>query len=87
MTSERMRSWRPHRRSRIPLGIVSAILTACIVTLIGVASGFEPFVILKRALIASVMLGMFVSTGANIVRMANHEYSGKSKKADSGANR
>ena len=85
MSRNKARRWRPHRRgNRLPLGLISAMLTACTVTLIGVASGFEPFVILKRALIASLILGLFVSTGANVVRMANFEYTPNHDEADPG---
>jgi len=40
-----------------PWGRIVGLLTACLVTLIGVLCGLEPDVILQRALISSMLVG------------------------------
>lgn len=40
-----------------PWGRIIGLLTAALVTLIGIVSGFEPFVILQRAVCASLLVG------------------------------
>jgi hypothetical protein len=44
-----------------PWGRIAAILTACFVTLIGVACGLEPETILQRAVIASASTGLLTA--------------------------
>ena len=62
-----------HRREqqRLPFGFISAVLTACVVTLIGVFSGVEPFVVLVRAFVSATLLCALVSMGVGIIRTAN----------------
>lgn len=54
-----------------PLAMLSAILTGCGVTLIGVFYGVEPFVVLTRALVSAVLIGTLVSFGLSVIRVAN----------------
>jgi hypothetical protein len=49
---------RTRRTVRKPWGAVIGLLTACLGTLIGVASGLEPDVILFRAAVAGCVLGL-----------------------------
>lgn len=46
-----------------PWGRLVALLTACFVTLVGVMRGLDPFVVLKRAAVASLVLGLTISVG------------------------
>lgn len=54
-----------------PLAKVSALLTASAVSLVGLAVGLEPHVILWRALIAAIVIGSLVSFGLSVVDLAN----------------
>ena len=54
-----------------PLGKIASLLTAGLVSLIGLAMGIEPDVILWRAVIASVSVGCFVAFGVSVVQAAN----------------
>lgn len=55
---------RTRRTERKPWGTVSGLLTACVVTLIGVVSGLEPDIILFRAAVAGCVLGLMAAIGA-----------------------
>ncbi len=44
-----------------PWGRIVGLLTACSVTLIGVARGIDPGIILLRAAIAAVLLGLLAA--------------------------
>ena len=59
-------------RRKGPLGTVSALLTASVVSLIGLAIGLEPHIILWRALVSSVLIGSIVSFGLGVIYMANN---------------
>jgi hypothetical protein len=54
-----------------PLGKVSALLTASAVSLIGLTIGLEPHVILWRALVSAMFIGMLVSFGLSVIYVAN----------------
>ena len=54
-------------RRKGPLGTVSALLTASVVSLIGLAIGLEPHIILWRALVSAVLIGSIVSFGLGVV--------------------
>jgi hypothetical protein len=54
-----------------PLGIMAAMLTASLVTLIGVFSGVEPFDLLIRAMVSAILMGAIVSLGLGVIRVAN----------------
>lgn len=54
-----------------PLGRVMGLLTASLVSLIGLAMGLEPQVILWRAMIASVLIGSLVAFGMSVIHVAN----------------
>ncbi len=62
-----------HRRKQKqrPLGLLTAMFTACVVTLIGVFSDVEPFAVLLRASISAVLIGSLVGLGMGVVRTAN----------------
>ncbi len=59
-------------RRKGPLGKVSALLTASIVSLIGLSIGLEPHIILWRACVSSVLMGVLVSFGLGVIYMANN---------------
>ncbi len=59
-------------RRKGPLGTVSALLTASVVSLIGLAIGLEPHIILWRALVSAVLIGSIVSFGLGVIYMANN---------------
>ena len=59
-------------RRKGPLGTVSALLTASVVSLIGLAIGLEPHIILWRALVSVVLIGSIVSFGLGVIYMANN---------------
>ncbi len=46
-----------------PWGRLVAMMTACFVTLIGALRGIDPLVVLKRAVLASLILGLTISIG------------------------
>jgi hypothetical protein len=54
-----------------PLGKVSALMTASVVSLIGLAIGLEPHVILWRSLVSAVFIGAVVSFGLSVIYVAN----------------
>lgn len=54
-----------------PLATVAALLTASAVSLIGLSIGLEPHVILWRALVASMFVGLLVSFGLSVIYLAN----------------
>ncbi len=54
-----------------PLGKVSALMTASVVSLIGLAIGLEPHVILWRSLVSAVFIGTVVSFGLSVIYVAN----------------
>ena len=54
-----------------PRGIMAAMLTASLVTLIGVFSGVEPFDLLVRAMVSAILMGAIVSLGLGVIRVAN----------------
>lgn len=62
---------RSRRTKRTPWGMLVALFTACFVTLIGVFSGFEPFVVLVRASVSAILLGGIVSLGSGVIHLAN----------------
>ena len=59
-------------RRKGPLGTVSALLTASVVSLIGLAIGLEPHIILWRALVSAGLIGSIVSFGLGVIYMANN---------------
>lgn len=62
------------QRKKFPIGMFVALLTAVVVTLIGVLLGLDPSAILIRASASSIGLGFLVSTGLGVVRMADGEH-------------
>lgn len=64
-----------HRRkmSQRPVGFLAGMFTACIVTLIGVFFGVEPFAVLIRATVSSALMYFLVTLGMGIIRTANTE--------------
>lgn len=60
-------------RRRGPMGSACALLVGCVVTLIGVAHGMEPYVILYRAVISGCLFGMVVWFGLNVISLANSQ--------------
>ncbi len=62
---------RRRMKRRGPLGTVCGLLVACGVTLIGLAVGLEPHVILWRASISAVLIGSLVSFGMSVIYVAN----------------
>ncbi len=55
LSARRARSRR--RQKRVPFGMIAAMLTACVATLIGVVCGLEPFVVLVRAVVSAIGMG------------------------------
>lgn len=51
----------------LPWGRVTGLLMACVVTLVGILCRLEPFVIMQRAAIAAVLVGMAVSLTTALV--------------------
>jgi hypothetical protein len=64
MTSQTMFN---SKRNRIPITRCMVILTACVVTLIGVAIRLEPDVILVRCLIACGLTGLVTHLVATLL--------------------
>lgn len=54
-----------------PLARIAALLTASLVSLVGLGIGLEPHIILWRAVIASIVIGSIVSFGLSVVDVAN----------------
>ena len=59
-------------RRKGPLGKAAALLTASLVALIGLSAGLEPHVILWRAFLAAVLIGVLVSFGLSVICAANN---------------
>ena len=64
------------RKKSFPAGTLAALLTAVMVTLIGVGMQVESFTILTRAAISSLLVGSIVSIGVGVIRMADADYKG-----------
>jgi hypothetical protein len=62
---------RRRMKRRGPLGTVCGLLVACAVTLIGLAVGLEPHVILWRSFISAILIGSLVSFGMSVIYVAN----------------
>lgn len=62
------------RRKAFPAGTFAALLTAVFVTLCGVSLRVESFTILTRAVYGSLAVGIVVSLGVGIIRLADNEY-------------
>jgi len=52
-------------------GKLASLLTACAVTLIGLAVGLEPYIILWRACVSAVVIGSLISFGLSVIDVAN----------------
>lgn len=74
-TSNNVNSEAIRRRMRhgLPLGKLVGLLAGCLATLIGIASGHEPFVIFSRALISGVAVAILLSFGLSVIHLANVE--------------
>jgi hypothetical protein len=57
-----------------PAGTFAALLTAVMVTLVGVAMQVESITILARALVSSLLVGSIVSIGVGVIRLADADY-------------
>jgi len=57
---------RAAKAQRIPWGRTVGLLTACLATLIGVCSGLDPDVILLRAVVSGVALGVLACVMAQV---------------------
>ncbi len=57
-----------------PAGKYVALLTAALVTLVGVCLQLDPLTILLRATGSAVLLGCLVSIGVGVIRVADSEY-------------
>jgi hypothetical protein len=53
------------------LAKVGALLTASGVSLIGLTVGLEPHIILWRALVAAIVIGLIISFGLSVIHLAN----------------
>jgi hypothetical protein len=62
------------RQKSFPAGTFAALLTAVLVTLVGVFLRLEPTTILGRALVSSLVIGSIVSIGVGIIRLADADY-------------
>lgn len=62
---------RRRMKRRSSLGQVCGLLTASAVTLIGLAVGLEPHVILWRAFVSALLIGSIVSFGMSVIHVAN----------------
>ncbi|MEM6468476.1 MAG: hypothetical protein AAF802_02820 [Planctomycetota bacterium] len=62
------------RRKAFPAGKFAALITAIFVTLCGVALQVESFTILTRAVYASIAMGIVVSLGVGVIRLADTDY-------------
>jgi hypothetical protein len=69
IVSER-RSRQKANQERIPFGSIAALSTGCVVTLIGVFSDIEPFDVMVRTGVSAIAMGLLVSIGVSIVRVA-----------------
>ena len=70
------------RRSRKlgPIGTVGAMITASLVTMVGIACGLEPQVILLRAGVSAVVMGGTLAFGLGVIQLANLPAVGKQRK-------
>jgi hypothetical protein len=50
---------------------VSGLMTASAVTMIGMVTGLEPDIILWRALVSGLLMGLLVSFGISVIYVAN----------------
>lgn len=57
-------------QQRVPYGTIAMLSTGCIVTLVGVFAGIEPFDVLIRTTVSALAMGLLVSTGVSVVRVA-----------------
>ena len=75
MTKRKTVSRRARARGQkaFPCGLFVGLLTAAVLTLIGVAMGFQPYVILMRSAISATIVGSTFSVGMSVVRLANAE--------------
>lgn len=64
-----------HRREQKqrPVAILTAMFTACVVTLIAVFSDVEPLAVLFRATLSAALMGGLVSIGLIVIRIANNQ--------------
>ncbi len=62
---------RRRMKRRGSLGTVCGLLTACAVTLMGLAVGLEPHVILWRAFASAILIRSIVSFGMSVIYVAN----------------
>lgn len=51
-----------------PVGLLAAMFTGSVVTLIGVFSGVDPFVVLIRAVVSAALMAVLVSIGTMVIR-------------------
>lgn len=58
-------------RRRTAWGAMAGLLTACVVTLIGLFVELDPHIILGRACLAGVVMGVIVSFGVSVIYIAN----------------
>ena len=66
-------------QAAFPAGMFMALLTFALVTLLGVAMRFDSWVIVQRACFSALVLGIVVSLGVNVIRLAESE--NKTKRA------
>ena len=64
---------RLRKKSAFPAGMFVGLLTAVCITLTGVVIGLDPLVIVFRAGLSAIFLGMLVSFGMSVVRMMHAE--------------
>lgn len=69
----RVRSNPAGRDQAFPHGLFAGLLTAAMLTLVGVFLGFEPHVVLIRATVSALIVGSTLSVGMAVVRLANVE--------------
>jgi hypothetical protein len=54
-----------------PLSKIFGLMTACLVSIIGMSIGLEPEVILWRAFVAACVSGALVAFGVSVIQVAN----------------
>lgn len=62
------------RQKAFPVGTLVALFTAISVTLIGVVLGVDPYTILTRAVVSSLVLGSVMSIGVGVIRLADADF-------------
>ena len=62
------------RQKAFPAGTLVALLTAIVVTLIGVCLQLESITILTRAVVSAAAVGSVVSIGVGVIRLADADY-------------